>query len=249
MMIHQRNLRMLAVVFTVSLVSNVQAILIEEQNNPVANGAITIASNDRSDWSSVPSYQSDSSGDASPIDYTGLQIAHDDNNIYFRFLFANQTVPQFFGGNHSLFLDTDLDRSTGYFGGGGFLSTGSDFLIQGTSYFSFAGATQDAFSWSFSGGGLAYDDFPTTDIELAVLRSAIGNPDVFDILLNASGSPEDYYPNGATGGATGDYFRYSLVAVPEPSPVLMLLLIGGCIGGYRRMTQGGAKEGASAAGC
>lgn len=234
----------LALVFAVSLVTNVQAVLVEQQSNLVADGAITVAGgdNDRSDWVSLPSYQPDSTGDAPDIDFIGLQIAHDGTNIYFRLTFAAQTTAQFYGFKHNLYLDTDLDRATGFFGSGGFLSTGSDYLIQGGSYFSFAGAAQGDFTWNFL-GGVVYDDFPTTDIEVAIPRSAIGNPDAFDILLNASSqAPEDYYPNGATGGATGDYFRYSLVAVPEPSPTLMLLLIGGCIGGYKKMKQSNLQE-------
>ncbi|NOY41214.1 MAG: PEP-CTERM sorting domain-containing protein [Planctomycetes bacterium] len=220
----------LAFAIVVSLSSGLHAGLLETQNNPVANGAITVVGgdNDRSDWIPVPSYQSDPAGDAGPIDFTGLQIAHDDTNIYFRILLDTQASPQFFGFQHNLYLDTDLDRSTGFFGGGGFLSTGSDYLIQGGSYFSFAGgAAQGAFSWNWL-GGVVWDDFPTTDIEIKIPRAALGNPDAFDILLNASAAPEDYYPNGATGGATGDYFRYSLAVIPEPSSALLILL-GGCM--------------------
>ncbi len=216
------------------LSSSLQAGLLETQSNPVANGAVTVVGgdNDRSDWVPVPSYQSDPSGDAPDIDFIGLQIAHDDTNIYFHLTFAAQTSPEFFGFKHNLYLDTDLDRATGYFGGGGFLSTGSDYLIQGGSYFSFGGAAQGDFTWNFL-GGIVWDDFPTTDIEIKIPRADLGNPDAFDILLNASSqSPEDYYPNGATGGATGDYFRYSLV--PEPSSALLMLVGGLFLRGRRR---------------
>ena len=58
---------------------------IETQSNPVANGAITVApgDNNRSDWNPIPFYQSDPAGDAGPeLDYTDVQVAHDDNNVY-----------------------------------------------------------------------------------------------------------------------------------------------------------------------
>lgn len=198
---------------------------IEIQSNPVANGAIVVVggNNDRSDWNAIPSYQADPI-DASMIDYTGLQIAHDDDNIYIHLLLAPQGSPQFFGFMHNLFLDTDTSRSTGYFGSGGFLSTGSDYLIQGSSYFSFSGGTQDAFAWNFL-GGVVWDDFPTNDIEIKIPRAALGSPDAFDIILNAATSPtEDYYPNGATAGDGGDFFRYSLVDVPEPTAATLMVL-------------------------
>ncbi|MEM8946318.1 MAG: hypothetical protein AAGD11_14180 [Planctomycetota bacterium] len=107
---------------------------------------------------------------------------------------------------------------------------GADSLIQGASHFTFAGgASQDVFSWTFQ-SGLAFDDFPTTDIEVAISRAALGNPDVFDIILNAaSQAPEDFYPDVAIGGVTGGVFRYSLVAIPEPSAALFMLLAGGCV--------------------
>ncbi len=199
----------------------VNAGMLENQSNPVANGAITVApgNNDRSDWNGIPFYQADPTGDAAAIDYEQVQIAHDDDNVYLHFLLAPQASPQFFGFMHNLFLDTDLDRSTGYFGGGGFLSTGADFLIQGSSYFSFAGGTQDAFAWNFL-GGLAFDDFPTTDIELKIPRAVIGNPNAFDLIQNAATNPEDYYPNGATAGAGGDFFRYTIV--PEPASLALM---------------------------
>ena len=222
-----RYITLFAFVIAVSLLSSAQAVLVETQSNSVTDGTITVApgNNDRSDWNSIPSYQSDPSGDAGAIDYIGLQIAHDNNNIYFHLQLDTQASSQFLGFMHNMFLDTDLDRSTGYFGSSGFLSVGADYLIQGNGYFNFVGATQGAFSWNFL-GGVAFDDFPTTDIELKIPRTALGNPDAFDIVLNAATSPtEDYYPNGATGGASGDYFRYTLVSVPEPSPVLLMLLV------------------------
>jgi hypothetical protein len=205
--------------------------LLENQSNPVANGAITVApgDNDRSDWAGIPTYQSDPTGDAAAIDWQSVQIAHDDDNVYLHFLLAPQAVPQFYGFMHNLYLDTDLDRGTGFIGGGGFLSIGADYLIQGTSNHSFSGATQETWGWNWL-GGLPWDDFPTNDVELKIPRTAIGSPNAFDLILNAATTPEDYYPDGATGGAAGDFFRYTIV--PEPASIAMLGL--GALGITRR---------------
>ena len=204
-----------------NVLSPAQAGMLEVQYNPVANGTITVApgDNDRSDWAGIPTYPLDSTGDAADIDYESVQVAHDDENFYFHFIFAAQASPQFFGFMHNLYLDTDTDRGTGFIGGGGFLSIGADYLVQGTSNHSFAGATQETWGWNWL-GGLPWDDFPTTDVELKIPRAAIGSPESFDFFLNAATAPEDYYPNNATGGDTGDYFRYS--TIPEPAAATLL---------------------------
>lgn len=196
--------------------------LLETHSNPVANGAIIIASGHRVDWTGIPAYAPESGSDAAAIDFIQVQMAHDDNNLYVRFLLADQTGnPQFYGFMHNLLLDTDSDRGTGYVGGGSFLPIGADYLIQGPSAFGFAGGVnQEAFSWSYL-AGLSYDDFPTSDIEVAIPRTTIGDPAALNFVVNAATTPEDYYPDGGNAGESGDYFRY---VIPEPGAWLVLIL-------------------------
>ncbi len=204
---------------------------IETQSNPVNPGDILIGPldpvnpNDRTDWAPIPSYQADPADDASvELDYTGVQVAHDDTNFYIHHLLdVSEAPPQFFGFRHNFFIDADQDRSTGFIGddgdpqlSDGFLSIGADYLMQGPNVFVFAGgANQEAFSWTqiespFPFGNILWDDFPNEDIETLIPRASIGNPAAFDFVINGSNTVlEDYYPDLASAGVTGDYFTYS----------------------------------------
>jgi hypothetical protein len=199
---------------------------LETQSNPVTPGDILIGQydlvnpNDRSDWLPIPSYQADPIDDASvELDFAGVQIAHDVDNFYIHLLLdASEAPPQFFGFRHNIFIDVDQDRSTGFFGAGEFLSIGADFLMQGPNLYSFSGGiNQEAFSWtqvesSFPFGNIAWDDFPNEDIETLIPAAALGNPTAFDFVINGSNTVlEDYYPDLASAGVTGDYFTYSTV--------------------------------------
>ena len=178
----------------------------QTMSNPVANGSIVVTGNDRSDWSLVPAYDADATDTAGPeVDYQQVQVAHDDSNFYFRF---QLNASGFLGYRHNVFIDVDQDRGTGFTGSLGEMSIGADFLLQGSSVFSFAGATATTWNWSFL-GSQAYDDFPNTDIETLIPRSLIGDPDGFDFVLfgDNTGDP-DYYPNSSIAGATGDLLRY-----------------------------------------
>jgi PEP-CTERM motif-containing protein len=224
-----------ALVLTVGLVGPAaMAGSLETQSNPVNPGEILIGPydpvniNDRSDWAPIPFYVADPIDDASPeLDYTGVQVAHDDTNFYIHHLLDVSEVPSmFFGFRHNFFIDADQDRSTGFIGddgdpgaADGFLSIGADYLMQGPSVFVFAGgANQEAFSWTqiedpFPLGNIAWDDFPNEDIETLIPRASIGNPVAFDFVINGSNTVlEDYYPDLGSAGVTGDYFTYSTVA-------------------------------------
>jgi Spherulation-specific family 4 len=178
----------------------------QTMSNPVANGSIAVTGNDRTDWAAVPAYNADGADTAGPeVDYRQVQVAHDDNNFYFRF---QLDASGFFGFRHNVFIDVDQDRTTGFRGTGDQLSIGAEFLLQGSSVFSFVGASPTTWGWSFL-GGQPYDDFPTTDIETQIPRSLIGNPDGFDfVLFGDNSTTDDYYPNTGESGAAGDLLRY-----------------------------------------
>jgi hypothetical protein len=178
----------------------------QTMSNPVSNGSIVVTGNDRSDWAGIPAYDVDGADTAGPeVDYNQVQVAHDDDDVYFRF---QLDASGFFGFRHNVFIDVDQDRNTGFRGSGDDLSIGAEYLLQGSSVFSFAGATPTTWNWNFL-GSQSYDDFPNTDIETSIPRALIGDPDGFDFVLfgDNTGTP-DYYPNTGNGGAGGDLLRY-----------------------------------------
>ncbi len=206
-------------------VTSASAASIETQSNPVFNGAIVVAAgnSDRSDWNSVPKYQLDTILDAGPeLDYLSVSIANDAQFLYMRFQMNDITpgVPQFFGFRHNVFFDTDQNRDTGFFGSGSFLAAGADFLLQGPSLYNFVGPTQEDFSWNFLQTG-PWDDSPATDIEVAIPRSFFGAITQFDFYINGANSDfatEDFYPDFANGGSSGDFFTYTFGAPPTADP-------------------------------
>src|SRR5690606_12633994 len=103
---------------------------------------------------------------------------------------------------------------------------GAEYMITGPDLHVFTGgAAQVQWSWEWV-SGLTYADFPSHDHEMTLPMNLIGSPQAFDFILLAGngGIGEDYYPNNASGGATGDHFTYT--TVPEPA-ALSLLALGG----------------------
>ena len=195
---------------------------IEQQANGVASGAINVVAgdSDRSDWANIPAYMPDPDEDAGPeIDYTGVQIANDATNLYFRFTLFDITpeTPEFFGFRHNVFLDVDRDRETGFYGGGNFLAVGADFLLQGPTLYQFIGAGPEDWLWGEVQTN-PWDDSPPTDVETFVPLEMIGFPPEFDFVINGANSDfatEDFYPDFSSGGELGDYFTYELGEAPN----------------------------------
>jgi spherulation-specific family 4 protein len=179
----------------------------QTMSNPVVNGSIVVTGNDRTDWAAVPAYDAEGAEAGGPfeVDYRQVQVAHDDDNFYFRF---QLDASGFLGFRHNVFIDVDQDRTTGFRGSGDQLSIGADFLLQGSSVFSFSGASPTTWGWNFL-SVQPFDDFPTTDIETQIPRSLIGDPDGFDFVLFGDNTfADDYYPNSGSAGAGGGLFSY-----------------------------------------
>ena len=199
---------------------------IEMQSNGVPNGGIVVTPGDadRDDWGKldIPTYELDPTGDAGPeLDYIAVFVANDDENLYFRFALLDTTpeTPEFFGFRHNVYLDTDRDRETGFYGSGNFLAVGADYLLQGPTLYEFAGADAEAWGWAEVGTGV-YDDTTPGDIEAVFSLEWIDQTPEFDFVINGANSDfttEDFLPDGAAAGELGDYFTYELGFAESPS--------------------------------
>lgn len=188
-------------------------------SNPVRVGALAVDAA-RTDWAVIAPFPVDTDSAPLPgpqLDFREVQFANDSTNLFAR-LQLNQVggvAPPTLGFRHNVFLDTDLDRTTGYSGSSGALSVGADYLVQGSVLYRFSGATPTSFTWTAI-GALTKNDAVTTDIELTVPLALIGSPASIDFLVNAANtSTEDYLPNGALGGRLGAFFRYNVGAPPQ----------------------------------
>lgn len=119
---------------------------------------------------------------------------------------------------YNLFLDTDINASTGYMNTSGGTALGADYLMQGRYLFQYSG-TGTSWSWQFI-SAISHADSGLTH-EWKVPLSQIGNPDKIHMVCNAdnaaysSGLPDDMMPE--PGGAQGQtYFRYQVGASNPP---------------------------------
>lgn len=102
-------------------------------SHPVQSGAIQVVGGSQfsiSDWDTVPYALfdgSDVAGSGNQIDWQGIKMAHDADNLYI--LMENESAIDFTYGVQ-MFIDTDMNRDTGYIGGYGEFSIGADILVQ-----------------------------------------------------------------------------------------------------------------------
>lgn len=189
-------------------------------SNPVADNTINTAAsnNDRSDWLTTIAFPTDAD-EANATDFQSITVAHDSSKFYIREQLYRTANSGFFAGSQILFFDTDQNSANGYTGPLGNYAIGAEFLLEGTSLYSFGGGVnQTAFSWNFI-ATVSYDDFPTNDHELSFASSLIGSPVSFDFIAVTDYYGGDLYSDTAMSGASGGYYTYS--TVPEPGAALL----------------------------
>lgn len=204
---------------------------------------------DRSDWTGIPSYPSDGNESAQQ-DWLWITVAHDTDNLYLRYFFnSNQSGYDNGGGDgdgplvgdFNLALDMDLDRGTGWIGGGSEYGIGADYLLAGTSLFDFDdGYLQTDWSgWQYAATASSSDN-NVWDYELAVPWTSLGGPQTFRFFAwaNNGANPVDYYPDGAPneGSGQGQYFQYNDTDenLPEPGVCALIALGALTLGVCRR---------------
>lgn len=208
------------------------ATLVESLNNTVANGTINGSDLTNSNWSSVTGFQIDPN-EGSTNDWHQLSIANDSDNFYFRYQMNASPGLDF---NLRMFFDTDLNRNSGYLGGGAQFSVGAEYMVEGGSLYVFTGPDQTTWGWDWVGYYGADGSYPQ-DYTYTLTRAALGT-ETFNFLLFADGTIpgtgdyRDYYVDSAELGNAGGYLQYT--TVPEPGTVALIGLGLGAVLFYRK---------------
>ncbi|QDV73981.1 spherulation-specific family 4 protein [Botrimarina mediterranea] len=184
-------------------------------SNFVADGAIVIDA-PRDGWAGVAAFDADPAGDTpAALDIDSVTIANDTDDLFIRLTFnAGNGQPAALGSAHRIYLDTDGDRGTGYYGDGGAFAIGADYLVLNNRLYGFQGKTQGTFSWNFL-QDIPADATTTDDIEWSLPLAAVGGAEGFDFLVqtNDAAGP-DYVPDAAATGALGNAYRYEIATPP-----------------------------------
>lgn len=194
-----------------------------------------VVNEDRADWAGAVAFVEDTTNEPGigpfDVDWLRATFAHaaDAELLCVRYETDRGADFGLYPAFYNLYIDTDLSRGTGYIGGGGQLSVGADFLIQGASVFQFTGAGQMDFSWSYVGVGSYDNSYTNHDLEMGFAPSLLGSPTSFNFVVLAdnalNGNTQDYYPDSGSGGAGGGYFAYAFTALTT-QPVLRAASIG-----------------------
>lgn len=182
-------------------------------SNPVS--VITI-DGDLSDWNGLAGFNPDADDIASTaeqIDWRQAWLSHNASTLYMAI--QNDTTISALSYGHALYLDTDAQVSTGFRGFGGELATGTDYLLEGTDLYKYAGSGNN-WLWTYMAtvptavvGGIA---------EYAIPRALIGNSSTIDVYWRGdngaiNGSGIDMFPDAVSdtsAAAAARRFRYSM---------------------------------------
>jgi len=139
----------------------------------------------------------DISGTTNHIDFLQAGVAHDSSNFYFGW--NNDGPTQITWGN-AIYVDTDLDASTGFRGFDNESPIGIEFLIEASSVYRYVG-NGNSWQWQWAGATNAVSAQNT--IEIRVPMNLLGAPDTFDLFFYGDSSAIggvgiDFYPDAVT---------------------------------------------------
>ncbi|MFK7994576.1 MAG: FG-GAP-like repeat-containing protein, partial [Granulosicoccus sp.] len=191
-------------------------------SNP--SGAILVDGN-FSDWTDITAYAGDAndvSGANNTLDFAGVWLAHDANNLYVRYDNHAPNAAQISWG-YSVQLDTDGNPATGFRGFSNELPIGVDYMIEGSTLHRYTGTGND-FMWG-PGVSLPAASGPNS-IELQVPRGSLNSPTGLRVFLYANnaavnGTAVDFYPDkaGNTSATLAERsFEYYLGSEPVTPP-------------------------------
>ncbi|HZI33964.1 MAG TPA: hypothetical protein VFF11_16615, partial [Candidatus Binatia bacterium] len=205
---------------TLFLSRSLQAGLLQTQSNPVNFGNLYWGNAANWDALHIPRYQLDTTNDGTHNrDVSFISVAHDANYFYVRIHAPQSPV---FGGDWNVWLDTDLNASTGARNWSGNGSIGSEYLVTG------AALIKDPYTWIFV-DWLNWDQSSwdsgvvSRDVIFSINRTTqMPNVNSFDFTFEFYNSNDsavgDWYPDSADS-QSGDFFRYTTGDVPAgPAP-------------------------------
>ena len=164
-------------------------------SNPVTqidvDGALT-------EWQTLRYFDDDPddvTGAENPVDYLRAAMAHDSSYFYLSYSNDGQDLTQLQDWLFTIYIDSDLDASTGYTSG---LAIGADYMQQAGAIFSYAGTGPD---WTWTPLVAAPRQANGSDAEVAIARQSIGDPAELRLVLigdnlSIGGGVEDVYPDG-----------------------------------------------------
>ncbi len=176
-----------------------------DSEEPFSFAANIVIDGDFGDWpieALLATDPKDTSGGGNRLDFMRVWAAHDQQNMFFRYDNHAPNDVELVWGN-SIGIDTN-GAAIGYTGG--FLPVGIDFLIEGELVYRYNG---DGISWSWQGLVNAEVAITGRSLELLVPRTAIGNPETFNLIFTAD--------NAAVGGSAVDF-------VPDSVPDIDALI-------------------------
>ena len=176
-----------------------------------------------SDWNDVPVFYTDPTGDVAETDYdcVNYKVANDGASLFLYYeLEGNVTA---FGWPYQTFVDSDNNPATGF--NGGWMTHGYDYLIQGSWYFPFNGASQADWAWDTSATVYGSHAVSGNKVELNVPRGVFGDEIV---LLGMFGTNvTDYIPDSEANAKI-----YTNAPSPPPPSYFADITVDGSVGDW-----------------
>ncbi len=182
------------------------------------------------DWNAITPFAADPddvSGANNVLDFNVAWIAHDNNNLYFRYD-NHAPDPVQLSWGMSIQIDADNNPATGFRGFASEFPIGIDYMIEGATLHRYTGSGTD-FNWD--AGVQIPASLNGASLELSVPRTSVGNPSTFRLFFYANnvavnGTALDYYPDtvsdlaAASADRSFEYVIDDTPVVDPPAPVI-----------------------------
>jgi len=203
--------------FTVSdgdKVSAAASVLLTVNQQPVSSGATLsnpiatpLIDGTLDEWNTSKEFGSDPDdvSGVSNINWNTAWMGHDDTAFYFAYSLFRPTNLSW---GHTVYLDTDTDSTTGFYGFSGEFAIGADYVIEGNNLFRYDGFLQNQWAWEYVQS--LSSSTSGDNVELSVPRAILGNPANIELVFNGNGF--------ATGGNELDLFpdnAVNMLALPR----------------------------------